>query len=332
MGLSVFALHDIQAKVARVNEVAVVRLVEVVKGRVVDELTNAAHRDSGHADIILAVVDEALLRVVTLFEHFGFQLLKELGAASQDVWLAAVALELTDFISESLGQGLVGRGGRNLVGTDKGSVSPELIARGGSVDATNNARGGVVSDEEGKSRDKLVVLGAVLPKHFVERTRPAFSHVSQLVFKQVGQNGDISFGVSADVGAVKRVNDRDAVKLEFGKGKRDTSMDFLPGEGHTLEVVRVIIRNGVVTHKPLDGGRVFGHDRYADETLAAWEGLLLSKHLGKQRSFLDGLGKRITLDVIIKSGVGYGCDFRSGERGYWVAVVGHGILYILGFT
>ncbi len=82
-------------------------------------------------------------------------------------------------------------------------------------------------------------------------------------------------------------------------------MDFLPGEGHTLHVVRVVVGDLFVTNEAFDARCVFRDNRNADETLTTWEGLLLGHHLAEQRLFLDCLGKAFTLDVEVKSSVCY---------------------------
>lgn len=241
MGLAVFTFHNIEIYVIAVDEVCVVRLIHVVQSRVVDEGADASHRDVAHADVGLAAVDEASLGIDTLFMDFRLQCFDELRTSKQNVWLAAIALELTNFGSEGLCERLVGRGDGDSVVANESAISPELVTSGSAVDATDDALRGVISDEERETWDKLVVLRAVVPEHFVERARPAFGHIRELMLKDIGENSDVALRVSADVCAVKGIDDRDAVNLELGEGQRDTSMDFLPREGHTLHVVRIVV-------------------------------------------------------------------------------------------
>ncbi len=199
MGLAVFTFHNIEIYVIAVDEVCVVRLIHVVQSRVVDEGADASHGDVAHADVCLAAVDEAGLGVDTLLMDFGLQGFDELRTSEQNVGLAAITLELTNFGSEGLREGLVGRGDGDGVVANESAVSPELVTSGSAVDATDDALGGVISDEEGETWDKLVVLGAVVPEHLVERARPAFGHIRELMLKDVGEDSDVAFRVSADV-------------------------------------------------------------------------------------------------------------------------------------
>lgn len=79
----------------------------------------------------------------------------------------------------------------------------------------------------------------------------------------------------------------------------DAGVDFLPGEGHGLEVSRVVVRHRVIVGITLDCGGVVELHVERDVALPAWEGLLLLGEGAKERFLLDRLCECRAFDVVI---------------------------------
>lgn len=305
MHLLVFAFHRVKLESFSVDDVGVVALVaregtggqEVIQGRIVDELTETEQR--GDADGDIGALGEAGLGEETLGGDFSLKELKEARTAEDHVRLAAITLQLTDFLTETFDDVRLTGG----VGERIGAILPQLLATKGGVTGdttggTNVIRGSGL--DESLDTSDLLGVRTIGPEHRVETTSPAFSHVIKLSLEDVRQDSSVTATVLAGAFTSHAVRDGDAIDLQLSQGDRDAGMDFLPRIGDTLGVLRVGVVDSFVTLKALDGGGVVENDRDRDVAFAARERLLLTGHKTQQRLLLDGLSERIGLDVEIK--------------------------------
>lgn len=310
VGLVLLAVHDVEVDVALVDEVGPVGVTEVIEGGVIHELTDALHGDTGQADVRHAL-GEASLGERALGGDLQVELLKEARAAEDQGGLATKAGQLADLLAEVLADLLGARDVGDLVRTDSRAVAPEGVGR--AVDATHRAGRRSVGDEGQEAGDFLRVSNAVAPEHGVERLGPALVHVLELLVEQAGQDGDVAIGVLGGGLAGRAVNDGQAVVLQLGEGERDTSVDFLPGEGGALGVRGVGVGDGIVVREASDSRGVVEDDRHRDVTLATGESLLLLGESLEKGLVLDGLGERATLDVVVEGGGGDVSEFSDRE-------------------
>jgi len=309
VGLLVFAIHDVELDGVGVQEVAIAALVtetvplgEVVKGRVVAKLTDSGEADGAHADTLCA--GEATLGVKTLGVDLLLDLLEEVRAAEDRVGLATVTLQLTDLRTEAIDD----VGGAGSVGKLLRTVAPQRVGAtidaaggAGSVQCDSARDSGARLDEVLDTGDEVSVSRTILPEHRVHASGPALGHVIKLGLEDVRQNGGVTARVLRGGLAGQRVGDRNAIDLELGEGHLDAGVKFLPGIRHTLGVTGYVVRNDVVAFVAMDARKgIMEGDREGDFALTAREALLALGHNADERLLLDGLSKRIRLDVEIK--------------------------------